>query len=144
MNPLIPSVIGFQNTHTHTHTIFFARFGFFVQRHINRRKLFHAKFILQEEHLWYYLTYSWKDKGVHTFPKGISPKVNVVAQLEFELANYDSAVHRLNHYTTRNENFVCVCVCVCVYVTAIYESQFLRGPLTIKWLHIGLGGKSVK
>ena len=26
--------------------------------------------------------------------------MNVIAQLEFELANYNSAVHRFNHYTT--------------------------------------------
>ncbi len=32
-------------------------------------------------------------KGVHTFPKGISPKVNGIAGREFELAYYDSAVH---------------------------------------------------
>ena len=37
----------------------------------------------------------------HTFPKGICPKVNVIARLEYELAYYDSAVHRFNHYTTR-------------------------------------------
>ena len=28
------------------------------------------------------------------------PKVNVMAQLEFELAYYDPAVHRFNHYAT--------------------------------------------
>ena len=28
-------------------------------------------------------------------------KVNVIARLEFELAYYDSEVHRFNHYTTR-------------------------------------------
>ena len=49
----------------------------------------------------YYLTHSWEDKGVHTFPKGICPKVNVIARLEYELAYYDSVVHRFNHYTTR-------------------------------------------
>ena len=43
------------------------------------------------------LTHSWEDKGDHTFPKGIWPKVNVIAQLEYELAYYDSAVHRFNH-----------------------------------------------
>ena len=43
----------------------------------------------------------WEDKGVHTFPKGICPKVNVIARLEYELAYYDSAVHPFNHYTTR-------------------------------------------
>ena len=32
------------------------------------------------------------DKRVHTFPKGISPKVNVIARLEFELINYDVVV----------------------------------------------------
>ena len=37
-----------------------------------------------------------EDKGVHTFPKGICPKVNVIARLEYELAYYDSAVHRFN------------------------------------------------
>ena len=31
----------------------------------------------------------------------ICPKVNVIARLEFELANFDPAVHRFNHYTTR-------------------------------------------
>ena len=49
----------------------------------------------------YYLTHSWKDKGVHNFPKGICPKGNVTAWLEYELAYYDSAVHRFNHYATR-------------------------------------------
>ena len=29
------------------------------------------------EHLWYYLTHSLVDKDVHTFPKGISLKMNV-------------------------------------------------------------------
>ena len=41
-------------------------------------RLFNAKAILLEEQLWYYLTHSWEDKGVHTFPKGICPKVNVI------------------------------------------------------------------
>ena len=34
------------------------------------------------------------------FPKGICPKMNVIARLEFELTYY-SAAHRLNHYTTK-------------------------------------------
>ena len=62
--------------------------------------LFNAKAILLEEQQWYYLTHSWEDKRVHTFPKGICPKVIVIARLEYELAYYNSAVHRFNHYTT--------------------------------------------
>ena len=37
--------------------------------------------------------------GVDTFPRGICPKVNVLVRLEDELAYYDSAVLRFNHYT---------------------------------------------
>ena len=58
-------------------------------------RLFNAEAILLEEQLWYYLTHCWEDKGVHTFPEGICPKVNVIARLEYEL------VHCFNHYTTR-------------------------------------------
>ena len=64
-------------------------------------RLINAKAILLEEQQWYYLTHSWEDKRVHTFLKGICPKVNAIARLEYELAYYDSAVHCINHYTTR-------------------------------------------
>ena len=64
----------------------------------NLFRLFNAKAILEEQ---YYLTHSWEDKGVHTVPKGIFPKVNIIALLENELAYYDSEIHRFNHYTTR-------------------------------------------
>ena len=50
---------------------------------------------------WCYLTHNWEDKGVHAFPKGICPKVSVIARLEFELAYLDFAVHHFNHCTTR-------------------------------------------
>ena len=60
----------------------------------------------EKNRIGYYLTRSWKDKGVHTFPKGICPKVNVIARLEYELAYYDSAVHRFNHYATRTPHLV--------------------------------------
>ena len=39
----------------------------------------------------------WEDKRGHTFPNGIT-KVNVLARMEYELAYYDSAVHRFNNY----------------------------------------------
>ena len=40
-------------------------------------------------------------RGLHIFPKGICPKVNIIARLEFELALYDPAAHRFNLYATR-------------------------------------------
>ena len=55
----------------------------------------------KKEQYRYYLTHSWKDKGVHAFPQDICPKENVIAQLEYELTYYDFVVHRFNHYTTR-------------------------------------------
>ena len=45
-----------------------------------------AKAIFPEEQRWCYLTHSWGDNGVHTFPNGICLKVNVIVRLEFELA----------------------------------------------------------
>ena len=91
-------------------------------------RLFNAEAILLEEQEWYYLTHSWEDKGVHTFPKGICPRVNVIARLEYKLMYYDSAVHHFNHYTTRtspssivvsmdvHNSYIYICVWVCVWL----------------------------
>ena len=48
----------------------------------------------------YYLTLKKEDNEVHTFPKGIHPRMNIIAQLEFELTYYNSEVLCFNHYTT--------------------------------------------
>ena len=42
---------------------------------------------------------AWYDDD-DTFPKGICPKVNIIAWLEFELAYYDPDNPAFNHYTT--------------------------------------------
>ena len=76
-------------------------FDFFVRWLVNLCRLFNAKSTLLEERQWCYLTHSWVDKGVYTFRKGICQKVNIIARPKIEVAYYDSAVHRLNHYTTR-------------------------------------------
>ena len=39
------------------------------------------------------------NERVHAFPKGISPKVNVIAWLEFELTHYKTVVQYVDHYT---------------------------------------------
>ena len=43
------------------------------------------------------------DKMVHTFSKGICPKVNVIVRLEFELTDYVIAVQHVSHNTPRTE-----------------------------------------
>ena len=49
--------------------------------------LFNTKIILVEERQWNYLTHDWMEiKGFNPFLMGISPKVNVIARPEFELA----------------------------------------------------------
>ena len=45
----------------------------------------------------FYLTHNKGDKKVYTFPNGISPKVNVIVQLEFELTYDDVAVQHDSH-----------------------------------------------
>ena len=39
-----------------------------------------------------------KSKGLFMFSKGISPKVNVIAQLEFEPSYFDVTVQHVNVY----------------------------------------------
>ena len=48
-----------------------------------------------------YLICNWRNKRIHTFPKGISLKVNVIVRLEFELAYYDIAIQHVNHDTIK-------------------------------------------
>ena len=38
------------------------------------------------------------DKGVNTFPKGISLKVKVIVKLEFKLAYFEASVQQFSHY----------------------------------------------
>ena len=44
-------------------------------------------------------------KEVHTFPKGICLKMNVITQMEFELAYYDVAVQHNSHYAMGDSSF---------------------------------------
>ena len=40
------------------------------------------------------------NKGIHTFPDGISLKVSIITPLEFELPYYDITVQLISHYAT--------------------------------------------
>ena len=39
---------------------------------------------------------------VHTFPKDISPKVNVIVQLQFKFIYHNVTVQYIRHYATKN------------------------------------------
>ena len=96
---------------------------------VNILGFFNAQVILLEEQYWYYLTHSWEVKGVHSFPKGICPKVILIVQLEYELAYYNSAVHRFNHYTTRTPYTLLKKLLLCfffVFSVFFNEKDFLK------------------
>ena len=61
-------------------------------------RLFHAKAILVERQKLNYLTHSWGDNRVYTFPKSISLKVNTIVQLEFELTYYNVTIQLISYY----------------------------------------------
>ena len=42
-------------------------------------------------------TAGWNQE-IHTFPKGINPKVNIMTQKEFKFASYDFAVQHVSPY----------------------------------------------
>ena len=37
------------------------------------------------------------DKGVHAFPKSISPKVNMIVKLELKLTNFNAGFQHISH-----------------------------------------------
>ena len=45
------------------------------------------------------------DKGVHTFPKGINTKANVIARLVFELTCYDLVVEHFSYDATATRHY---------------------------------------
>ena len=60
-------------------------------------------FVVEQQ--WYYLTHSWEYKKVHAFPRDISPRVNVIARLEFELIYLKTTVQNFNHNATTTSSF---------------------------------------
>ena len=45
---------------------------------------------------------------IHTFPKVIKPKVNVIAELEFELADFEAIVQHFSHYVKATSTSIIV------------------------------------
>ena len=79
--------------------------------------------VVEEQQQWYYLTHSWEDKGVRTFPKGICPKLNTITWLEFELACYNSAVQCFLPLHHKDTPLLLSCLAlflICFYLYYIY------------------------
>ena len=55
-------------------------------------------FSRRHEQQLYYLTYCSGNNRVHAFPKSVSPKVNVLAQLGFELVYWRIGVQHISRY----------------------------------------------
>ena len=53
-----------------------------------------------------------KDKGIHTFPKGISLKVKAITQLEFKIPSFDVTIQYISHYATRTLPFIYLAPCI--------------------------------
>ena len=66
---------------------------FFIKWHINLRGLFNAKASLMV----IIKLIAEGDKVVHTFPEGISLKINVIVGLPFQLAYFEATVQHFSH-----------------------------------------------
>ena len=60
--------------------------------------------------------------------------MNVIARLEYELAYYDSAVHRFNHYTTRTPKLLNGETKSFDIVAEVLQEDMLAPFLFIIWL----------
>ena len=104
--------------------------------------LFNAESIILGQQ-WLYLTHRWEDKGVHTFPKGVCPKVNVIARLEFELAYYDSALLHHGDIQKDRQTFILVIYFIYLFAVGGGEMNKLWGTF-LKWkklIYISLSKK---
>ena len=65
--------------------------------------------LIRWEQQCYNLTHNWGNMGYNTFPRGINPKVNIMAQLEFELAYLEGVVQHFS-YNVFKYFFAKVCI----------------------------------
>ena len=52
-----------------------------------------------------YLTDSWEDKEVHTIPKGIRLKTNLIALVKFELSYIEVIVRHFSYKTLKTPHY---------------------------------------
>ena len=66
--------------------------------------------------------------------------MNVIARLEYELAYYDSAVHRFNHYTTRTPQHLLRWLCRVLLQTSPSLSEWGRSNPRLRFLSFSVLG----
>ena len=72
---------------------------------VNLCGLFNAKATIVEKHRWYFNPLLERIRWFNNLFKGISPKVNVIASLETELASFETLVRRFYHYATEYTSY---------------------------------------
>ena len=80
-----------------------------------------VKAILIDGQSWYYIIHTKELKRVHTFSLNISPKVNVIAGLEFELGYNNLTFLHSNHNAMRTSLMKIVRMHVCVFLHKCYK-----------------------
>ena len=106
-------------TKTNAHIHLFGLISLFLW-HINLFGLFNTKVIIQNNsgRTMKHVAWRWENKGFHTFPFGISPKVNVIVRLELELTDCDVTVQLVSHYTRTRFIYISAWVYprFCIYI----------------------------
>ena len=86
--------------------------------------LFDAKIILVEDPKWYYLTHCREDNKIHTFSKSISSKVSVIAQLEFKIVYFKTAVQHFSRYAMGSpRKYMCICYFVYIFTNPSAQAR---------------------
>ena len=70
------------------------------------------------------LTHNWEDKGVHTVSKGICPKVNVIARLEYELTYYDLTITPRGHPLSNVVSWGTSIIIIIIIIIILFYSYF--------------------
>ena len=76
---------------------------------------------------WWWLLIAGGNKEVHTFPKGISLKVNIIVELEFEFTYYKVMSQHVNHYAMENPQSTGNISCLA------YSQCMLKAPVPVRW-----------
>ena len=81
------------------------------------------------------ITYIWENKGIHTFPRVIRPKVNVITWLEFELGYFDVVVQVIRHHATGTPSSMYKCQSMRKYEYEAVQKQYIY--IVLLWLFYG-------